>query len=257
MDYKVDLHTHSSCSDGKLKPEELVKRAKEKELFLMAITDHDTVEGVEAALIAGEALKLKVIPGIEISAVEGGVNIHILGLDIDYKNEKIQEVCQFNMKGREERNKSLLKLVERDFHMERECFEKEGSSFIGKMDIARGLVSAELAQSTEEVFNTIFEREEYRRLKKKKVSAKRAVEAVIDAGGIAVWAHPGSTRGIGVRNSYEFWEEAYSIAEKLKSYGLKGIEVICSKHDRKERIAALNIAEKLHLHITQGSDFHG
>lgn len=257
----ADYHTHTNHSDGKLSPVELMKWAKENEISIIAVTDHDVVSGVNEAKIAGEALDIDVVPGVELTANFEGVQVHILGYHIDIENEELLAYCDRAIAFRNERNERMIKeLIADGLLTEAEVQEVYASgvgAYIGKPMIARKLVEKNLYEDVSEVFDILFKSEKYRKIKKEKQSADRAIKAILAAGGIPVWAHPGKARLPVKGDREEFWKEAYRVAREMKKSGLKGIEAIHPSHSEEDRMAAINIAEKLHLHITEGSDYHG
>lgn len=258
---KVDYHTHTNHSDGKLSPTELMKWAKQNEISKIAVTDHDLVSGLMEARIAGEALDIELIPGVELSAEFDGSQVHILGYYIDTENQELLQFCQRALEYRKDRNDRLMaQLVEDGLLAEEDLEEIKGEAkggYIGKPVLARKMVGKGLFKDVGEVFEKVFESPKYRKIKKDKQPADKAIKAIVAAGGIAVWAHPGKTKLRSRNNRAEFWEEAFAIAREMKKAGLKGIEAIHPAHSDEDRLAAIEIAEKLHLHITEGSDYHG
>lgn len=256
----VDYHLHTYYSDGKYSPTEVVKWAKKNELHTIAITDHDGVDGIFEAQIAGEALDITVIPGIELSSVmENGKGLHILGYNIDIKNEELIEVCQATIKSREERNEKFLQaLGEEGYPLElKDLTFREGQSFIGKPIFARALVDKGYVSTMEEAFDGILNSKKLRAIKKDKISTKKAIEIIKGAKGIPVLAHPALVRGIGERDTEEFYANLDKILSELKKMGLSGLECYYPKHSHDETLRFVDLAEKYHLHITTGSDYHG
>ncbi len=260
MEHLVDYHNHTYYSDGTDSPTEVVKRAKEKGYHTIAITDHDGVDGVGEGIIAGEALDIRVIAGIELSTKsEIGSDIHILGYHIDPKNPELLDACRRIREKREDRNRRLLAALEEDGYpltME-ELVTGPGQDFIGKPTIARAMVKKGYINHTWEAFRNIFAQPHMRKIKKMKLPTQEAIDLVKGAGGIAVLAHPMEISKIGKRGSPEFFENLDDLLKTLRKQGLKGIECIYPDHSEEETLKLIDLAEKYHLHITTGSDYHG
>lgn len=260
--YKVDYHMHSHFSDGILSPTDLVKRAKEKELQEIAITDHDVIDGVLEAQIAGKALDISVIAGIEVEARYSEKTIlHILGYRFDPQNKKLKEMVEKLSEFRNERNEKLLKgLAQMGYPLTRdEIITYPDQEYICKLVIARAMVRKGYIQKTRDAFSEggIFLDERVRSILKENISANEAISVLKEAGATCVWAHPMKTRGIGKRGSEEFYENVEEIILNLKKIGLKGMECYHTDHSEEESLELVKLAEKYHLHITQGSDYHG
>lgn len=255
MDYKVDFHTHSYYSDGLLKPTELVKLYKEKGYDLLALTDHDGVCGVSEAMIAGEALEMQIVPGIELSCGydfgEEKIELHILGYHIDIENEKLLACIEEARAAREVRNeKLLLHLDNLGFDLSREdLITRPKQDYIGKPDFARALRRKGTAPDNMwDIFDQV---------EKEMISVYEAIEVIREAGGTAVLAHPMKTKKIGAADSPEFWENMDKMIKDLKKHGLKGMECYHPSADHEQALKLVIMAGKYHLHITEGSDFHG
>ncbi|MEG0662330.1 MAG: hypothetical protein RR472_03550, partial [Anaerovoracaceae bacterium] len=134
---------------------------------------------------------------------------------------------------------------------------RKGQDFIGKPMIARAMVNKGYIQETGDAFSGIFATEKLRAIKKKKISEKEAIKLILDAGGIPVLAHPALIRGLGQRETAEFYAHLDCLLGRLKKLGLKGIECYYPQHSEEEQLAFVHLAEKYHLHITTGSDYHG
>ena len=138
----MDLHIHSTCSDGALSPVELVKKFHNDEYSIIAITDHDTVDGVSAAQIAGEALEIQVISGIELGTIfDDEIRLHILGYYIDTENKELGEAIEALKKARKERNEAILSILNRDGYdiSENDLKVFTGQKYIGKPHFALAL----------------------------------------------------------------------------------------------------------------------
>ncbi len=260
--YKVDFHIHTSYSDGRATPVEIVKKAKELDYDMIAITDHDGVEGIREALIAGEAAELKVIPGIELATeTEEGIGLHILGYHIDIENAHFNAVLAALRERRDARNHKLVQVLNDmgyDISME-DLQKQQPNGYIGKPVIARALEAKGYVSYFKDAFKDgqFLGSPEAKKVKKEKVLASEAIELIKEAGGIAVLAHPIQTRGIGEKDSEEFYENIEIIIKRLKTQGLKGLECYHPDQNHEQTMRFIGLAEKYHLHITRGSDFHG
>ncbi len=255
MNYKVDYHVHSYFSDGTMKPTDLVKMYKGRDYDVVALTDHDGVDGVYEAVIAGEALEMKVIPGIEIGGSYdfGGqeIELHILGYHIDTENAALKACIEKLRASRRDRNERLLVHLQGlgyDLVYE-DLIERPGQDYIGKPNFARALKRKGGApDNVWELLDSV-ERE--------RVSAYEAISVIQEAGGMAVLAHPLKTKEIGSLEEENFWNNLDAIVADLKKHSLKGMECYHPSADHDQALKLVVMAGKYHLHITEGSDFHG
>lgn len=275
MSYIVDYHIHSYYSDGTMSPVDLVRKYKDEEYDIISITDHDGIGALKEASIAAEALKIKFVPGVELSTAytfEGKsedsevkvpltVGIHMLGYDFDPENRELNAKLDEMKQSRHERNVKLVqKLAEMGYAMDLAELEAQSKgAYVGKPNIARELVKRGYIQSFGEAFEAgrLLESPEINAIKREKISAEDAIRLISEAGGMAVIAHPAKIKGMGTRGSDVFWENMETIIRNLKKEGLKGVECYHPSHNEEERWRLFKIASKYHLHITEGSDFHG
>lgn len=260
QDYKIDYHIHTTYSDGTSSPTSIVKQAKELGYDEIAITDHDNTNGLHDAMTAAEALEMRVIPGIEIAAeTEEGIGLHILGYKFDPDNAELKEFLHEMIRRREQRNEELLAVLDgMGYHLGPEDLETGNNSFIGKLVIARAMVKKGYIKDKKEAFGKdILGSPQCRAVKKVKPLASEAIDVIRSAGGIPVLAHPIQTRGIGIPGSEEFFGNIEKIIARLKKQGLKGLECYHPDQDAEQSARFVELAEKYHLHITRGSDFHG
>lgn len=260
MEFKVDYHMHSYFSDGLLSPTELVKRAKNLELTEIALTDHETTTGIMEAQIAGNALDINVIPGIEIEAEYAqDVLLHILGYRFDVENAGLKALLDEFTVYRDEYNAKLLPvLAEMGYPLTmQELLNKPNKTYISKGVIAQTMARKGYVGTFREAFSRIFSDERVRAIKKRNVPVKRVMEVLLGAGATIVWAHPMKTKNIGKRGSLEFYQNVEKIIVDLKAMGLKGMECYHTNHSEEESLELVMLAGKYHLHITNGSDYHG
>ena len=266
MKYKVDYHVHSYYSDGTMKPTDLVRKYKDDEYDMIAITDHDGIDGLMEAKIAGEALQIQVIPGIELStAYEDfhgeALELHMLGYNIDSENPDLVKRLEAIKQERKVRNEKLLKVIN-DMGYElsyEDLLQRPGQTYIGKPNFARGLVKKGYISLPKEAFEEgrFLESPEAKKIKKVKISTIEAMDLIKGAGGISVLAHPMEIKGLGEVGSDEFFDNLDLLVRELKKNGLKGMEVFHPSANHEDSLKLADIAGKYHLHMTEGSDFHG
>ena len=247
----IDLHTHTTASDGTLTPSELVSLAKKTGLQAVAITDHDTIEGVQEALAAGERIGLEVVPGVEI-----GVNftreMHILGYFIDPKNPDLARSLALLREFRDQRNPRMVeKLREMGFDITmEEVISEAGGKVIGRPHFAAVMIKKGYVADFNEAFEKYLGAGKPAYVKKDKMPPQEGIKLITGAGGIPVLAHPKYLEFQGDVNLEELLRE-------LITYGLKGIEVYYTTHTPEETERYRHLAGKLGLRLTGGSDFHG
>lgn len=262
MALKMDLHIHSTYSDGTLTPVELVKKYHEEEYTEIALTDHDGVGGVKEAQIAGEALGLKVDSGIELGTyLPDGTELHILGYYIDVENSELLAELEVIRNARKERNKKLLEVLQSMGCQltEEDLQQRPGQDYIGKPNFALALAKKGYVGSPKEAFTpgSFLESPEAKKIQKYQLSPNRAIELIQGAGGIAALAHPMKVKGIGEKGSETFFQNLDDILRELKKSKLKALECFHPSASREQSLRLITMADKYKLHITQGSDYHG
>lgn len=242
-----DLHIHSSFSDGKLLPEQIINIAIEKKLKYIAITDHDTIESQYIVEENKFPDKINVIPGLEISTEYMHREIHLLGYFIDIKNNELKQNLNKVKVSRIERAKEIIdRLNELDINIEFKEISKTSS--IGRPHIAKLIVEKGFANNTKEAFQLYLIQGKPGYAERYKIDYKKALKLINDSGGIAVLAHPGEIyKGLAIER----------IIKEFKVYGLKGIEVFHPSHSSIQINDFYNLAKKYSLAITGGSDCHG
>jgi predicted metal-dependent phosphoesterase TrpH len=247
----IDLHTHSSCSDGSLPPRKLVQLAKKRKLRAIALTDHDTVAGVAEALEAGNELGVEVVPGVEISAQYPPGTMHILGYYIHASDRKLLEALEKLQQARAARNP---KIIERLQALGLEISTTEvldlSAGQVGRPHIARALVNKGYVSSINEAFSLYLKKGAVAYVEKFRFPPKEAIAMIRGAGGIAVLAHP-FTLGIAKV------DELSRLLRELGEMGLEGVEVFYPEHTEKMAVIYADVAKRLGLVCTGGSDFHG
>jgi len=247
----VDMHIHTTCSDGAFSPKEAVEYARKVNLAAVSITDHDSVAGIDEALQAASKTGLEVVPGIELSSEivleSEKIEVHILGYFIDYKSRELQDVLEVFKKARYQRALGMLdKLKENGIGLKDESFVgSAGSKSIGRLHFAKALVEEKFAGSVREAFDRYLTRGRPAYVSKYSISAQEAVKLIVSFGGVPVIAHPYHIRS------------AENIVSMLLQYGLMGIEAWYIRHSESTVQKFLNLAEKFNLIVTGGSDCHG
>jgi predicted metal-dependent phosphoesterase TrpH len=242
----ADLHLHTFYSDGTYSPEELVKKAKRQNLFALALTDHDTVEGCAPAAAACEATGIEFIAGTELTAEQEGHEIHILGYAIDTHNGRLlAEIQKFQTVRQNRIREMVARLNGMDVPLQaEEVFALANCRAPGRPHVARALVEAGLVANLDEAFERFLKKNRPAWVPKFKMSAADAIELIHQAGGVAVMAHPGLNRTD---------EVIPAMAEK----GLDGLECFHTKHSAATAEHYLGLAERFGLLVTGGSDCHG
>ena len=248
---RIDLHTHSYASDGSLSPAEVVKAAKNANLKAIALTDHDTIDGVREALEAAGQLDIECIPGIELSAFYKNLEVHIVGLFLNINDPKLNHRLNDFRMIRENRNTRMIEKMQAagvDITMEK-LRKLEGDAVITRANIARYLLHIGYIQSINEAFDKYLSPGMPFFVQKTGVTPKDAIEAIRENGGIAILAHP---------LTYKFTrQELIECIETLKSYGLQGIETYYSTFSDADHRDMKRLADKYGLLHSGGSDFHG
>ncbi len=247
----VDLHSHSNKSDGSLTPAELVKYAARKGLSALALTDHDTVDGIDEAMAEAKVQNIELIPGIEFSTEYEGRDIHIVGLYIDHKSEYFKRRLVNFVNGRLIRNKEMCRrLTEHGMPVTYEELEAEfPGCVITRGHFARYLLDHGYTKSLKEAFDRYIGDRGPCFVPRKKITPMRAVEIILRAGGFPVLAHP-----VLYRMSKAQLER---LVAQLKEMGLQGIEAVYSTYTASDEREMRALAEKYDLCISGGSDFHG
>lgn len=251
MEEYIDLHVHSKMSDGTLTPTEVVKLAYEKGLSAIALTDHDTVDGVEEAINAGKEYGVEVIPGVELSAEYKGSDLHILGLKVDIYNEEFARKVAVCRDSRYNRNlKMVEKLNEQGFSITwEEMLKRFGNITITRAHFAKYLIDEGYVASKEEAFSKYLEPGRPCYVSREKVTPKEAIDMILGAGGHPILAHP---------MLYKMpLDRLESVIVMLKDYGLQGIEAVYSLNRPEDDSYLAKLAKRHGLYVTGGSDFHG
>jgi predicted metal-dependent phosphoesterase TrpH len=244
---KADLHLHTTASDGRLEPKDIVSLAVKVGLDVIAITDHDTIDGIAPALAAAEAFpSLMVIPGVEINTDVPHGEVHILGYFIDYTDQKLAAALQRlrdSREGRAQRMVAKLGKLGMDIELQRVLELAQGGS-VGRPHVAQALLEKDYVSSEKEAFDKYIGRNGPAYVERYKLLPVEAVELVVDARGLPVLAHPAD---IG---------DLKELVPKLKAAGLIGIEVYYRDYSSEVIAGLLRVAEQYDLVPTGGTDYH-
>ncbi len=246
---RVDLHAHTTASDGLFTPTQLVEHAKKVGLQGVALTDHDIVSGIEEALEAGKRWGIEVIPGVEISTLWEKKEIHILGYFIDTHSPKLLEQLHRQRQARQLRNQQMIKKLNElgiEIQMEEVLAKKRDDvSNLGRPHIAEVLVDKGVVQTISEAFDKYLgEKTGIAYISPSRIDSFQAVDLIRESGGVPVLAHPGL---------YGRDELIPLLVER----GLEGIEVRHPDHSAEDVKRYQRLAERYGLIPTAGSDFHG
>ena len=247
----VDLHIHSTHSDGTLTPAEIVDLAAARGVSAVSITDHDTAGGTDEALERGRGKGVEVLSGIEISSWHGNTSMHILGYRFSHDDPQFRSRLQLLQNGREERNARIIENLNKlGIRVEQEeLLSYSGYGQTGRPHIARLLVDRGITKTIDLAFKYYLRRGAAAYAERFRFPAVDAVAMIREAGGMAVLAHPQALD--------QSLRSIPALLKKLKNVGLEGVEVYYPSHSPKTVKNLLKVADELGLLITGGSDFHG
>lgn len=247
----IDLHSHTTGSDGEKNPQELIDMAINKKIEALAITDHDTTASLACAADYAKDKKIMFIPGIEFNCQVDKGQMHMLGLFIDYNSEYLQEKLVKVRDGRSLRNEHYIEeLNKMGYEVTAEELHKiSGGDTIGKPHFAKLFLKKGYIKTKVEMFDEFFNKPPLNKYEKISYSAKEVIEIVKEVNGISVLAHPHSLE---LNNT-----ELFELLKELKSYGLDGVECYHSNHSKEQMKQFSQMAKELDLIITKGSDYHG
>jgi len=248
----VDLHVHSSASDGSLTPRQVVAEAKVRGLRAIALTDHDTIDGLAEALAAGRELDVEVIPGIEISAQHEPGSMHILGYFLDHRSPQLEAQLQILQQARAARNPQIIaKLQKMGLAITlTEVEQASGGGQVGRPHIAQVLVNKGYVATFQEAFERYIGNHGPAYVSKFRFPPQEALAMIRAAGGVAGLAHPFTLE-------YSSSGHLRQILAQLVSWGLAAIEVYYPEHTPERQELYRTLAQDFGLLMTGGSDYHG
>lgn len=255
---RIDLHIHTTASDGTLQPTEIITKAQSLGLSAISITDHDTIDGSKEAINSGIPASVQFLTGVELSVsppenFTTSGSMHILGYAFNPENHALNQALEKLRFARENRNPKIIKCLNsiginisineiiNEFHVEGQ---------LGRPHIARFMVKKGFAKSINDAFTKYLGNGKPAYVDKYRLDCEKAIEIILDAGGIPVLAHPKLVQ-LKKDNDLE------ALVIKLTEKGLKGIEAYYPEHNHKDTVRYLNIAKRLGLAVTGGTDFHG
>ncbi|WP_455242150.1 PHP domain-containing protein [Petrachloros mirabilis] len=248
---RIDLHLHTTHSDGSFRPSDILGLAKQANVSALAITDHDITSGIPEAMTAGQELGIEVIPGVEISSFDGKSELHILGYCIHWQDALFNQRLARLRESRHRRNPLIverLRAAGLDVTYEEVC-ALAGTESVGRPHIAQLLMQKKYVTSAKEAFDRYLAEGRPAYVARELPSPAEAIRWIGEAKGVAVLAHPTWVK--------ETSEGLRTCVKGLKEAGLGGVEVHYSTHSKSQTSGYLNLAQSLDLLITGGSDFHG
>ncbi len=248
---RIDLHLHSTYSDGSFSPTEVVRKAHRSQVTTLALTDHDTTDGIVEATESAREYQIEVIPGVEVSSHYKGKETHILGYFLDYRNVQFQQHLEALRNSRHER---IPKIIQRLNTLGLSLSYEDvtavaGHGSIGRPHIAQVLIDKQYVRNMNEAFSQYLAEGTAAYVARTLPDVADAIRWIQNAGGIASLAHPSW-----VRNTVE---ELRIACKELQAFGLQAIEVYYSSHSTRQTSDYLNMTRSLGLMATGGSDFHG
>jgi hypothetical protein len=248
---RIDLHLHTTHSDGSLSPGEVLHLAHKAGVTALAVTDHDIVSGIPEAIETGAELGIEVIPGVEISSRVGTSELHILGSFLQWQDPELNQRLATLRASRHRRNPQIierLRALGLDVTYE-EVRALAGTDSVGRPHIARILMDKKYVTSAKDAFDRYLADGRPAYVARELPKPEEAIAWIKAAGGVAVLAHPTWAKVSG--------EGLNALLTTLKAEGLDGIEVHYSTHTKRQTREYLDLAKRLNLLITGGSDFHG
>jgi predicted metal-dependent phosphoesterase TrpH len=247
VERRVDLHVHSTCSDGLAQPAAGMEAAKQSGLAAVALTDHDTLAGIPEAAARAEALELPFVPGIEFSAYDDAGSTHILGYYVDSGDRELGEHLSSALESRKQRAEKMVAALNGlglDVSMEEVSAQASAGGLIARPHVARALVNGGWVRSYNEAFNRFLAAGQPAYVPTRRIGPPAAIELIHGAGGLAVLAHGGKTH-------------SEAAIRGLVDAGLDGLEVLHPDHGPYEVQRLRKLAAELRLLETGGSDWHG
>lgn len=246
---EIDLHVHTTASDGTERPRETVELAAKAGLRAIAVTDHDTVLGCREAIEAGQELGVEVVPGIEFGT-KFGIAVHMLGYYLDLEAPALTAMTRSIVEDRDQRNEKTVKLMqENGINVTYEEMKQRFGEVIGRPHFAHILMEAGLAEDVQDAFSRLLGKGMKYHQYRHTLEIEEVIECIVNSGGVAVLAHPFQYK----KNDAELRE----LIEHCMKFGLKGMECRYSGYTE-EQVAYLEaLAEEYGLIKTGGSDFHG
>lgn len=247
----IDLHVHTTASDGQYTPTEIINKAIEKNIKAIAITDHDTVAGIEEAKIAAKDKEITLVPGIELNINGSPGEFHLLGLGLKETSSSLQTVLENVIKNRNIRNENIIQKMKDDsisINIE-EFYSEFPNTIIGRPHFAAMLVKKGIVKTRQQAFDQYLARGKKWYCDRVGTNLDEAIVAITDSGGIPVLAHPMSL--------YLSWGKMPEMFQQYFEQGIQGMEAYHPGARVTECLRLEELGRKLGFFITAGSDFHG
>jgi len=247
MPLTVDLHSHTTRSDGRVEPRDLIRLAKAKGVDVLAVTDHDTVEAIPECLEEGRAQGVRVIPGIEMSSRFEGTDVHVLGYGIDHRAPEFLKRLEGLHESRRARvGKICEKLKGLGVDLDpAEVLREAGGKSVGRKHVARALLKKGLVRSLDDAFNKYLGQGSPANVPANELTPADAAQWILEFGGVPALAHPG------------FLEDPGMAERIIDSTPIRAIEVFHRYRSATRHLRYLDLARRRDLRVTGGSDFHG
>jgi len=245
----IDLHTHSTASDGLYTPSELLQHAHEVGLRILALTDHDSTAGLEEAAEAAQRLHIELIPGIELNSDVGDDEVHVLGYFLEYQRPAFQATLKVLRDARVRRGERMVELLnEQGVHISWEHVRELAQGSVGRPHVARALLDAGYVSSIGEAFDKYIGKHSPAYVPRYKLTPRDAVRLIASANGLAVMAHPITLPGL---------DELRRWLPELCAAGMVGLETYYGPYTPEEEQALRALADEYGLIPTGGTDYHG
>jgi predicted metal-dependent phosphoesterase TrpH len=249
MENYIDLHTHSTASDGIYSPTELLHRAKAIGLRVLALTDHDNTGGLDEAAKVAAQLDIDFIPGIEINTDVNGGEVHVLGYFIEYQRPAFQAILTVLRDARERRGQRMVELLnEEGIHVEWERVREIAQGSVGRPHVAKALLEAGYVKTIGEAFDKYIGTGKPAYVPRYKLTPDDAVRLIVSANGLPVIAHPIELPGL---------TELRNWLPNLRKAGMVGLETYYGPYTAEDEQALQSLAQQYELVATGGTDFHG
>ncbi|VAW75227.1 FIG00031715: Predicted metal-dependent phosphoesterases (PHP family) [hydrothermal vent metagenome] len=248
---RIDLHCHSTASDGTMSPQELVELAESVDIQQLALTDHDCVDGISSAMQVSKVSDLRIIPGVEISVSWQGITVHILGLNIDWKNAELCRGLESIQQFRIVRAEGIAEGLEQagiEGALEGATV-LAGSSLLSRTHFAQFLINEGKARKMQDVFKRYMVKGKPGYVPGEWVSLETALKWIHNAGGLASIAHPARYKLSAGK--------LRQLIEEFMSFGGQGLEIVSGSHTDKQNHGMASYARRYNLYGSIGSDFHG
>ncbi len=247
----IDLHVHTTASDGQYTPSQIIQKASEKNFKAIAITDHDTVDGIAEAKKEAEKCGIILVPGIEINITYPKGEFHLLGLGLKNISTSLQEIIQYLQSHKINRNEEIIKKMNEDGVniTIKELQERFPNTVIGRPHIAQMLVERKIVKTRQQAFDQYLANGRKWYIQRTGANLDEAIIAIKESGGVPVIAHPMSL--------YQSWGKLPDIIKDYKERGIMGLEAFHPGARVTECLRLEELARSLGLFVTAASDFHG